>query len=85
MFNLQDDLGKVDDDRIIHPELVSGEVPRLFSTLEYKTESTNDGVTTTSAATHKPTVYTEQKYLQSLKSANRVSTCQIHLRSIAAK
>jgi tyrosine-specific transport protein len=32
---LAEKMGTVDDDRIIHPELSTGEVPRLFSSLDY--------------------------------------------------
>ena len=34
--NVQEKIGTVDDDRLLFPELDSGEVPRLFSTLNYQ-------------------------------------------------
>ena len=35
LAKLQEKMGTVNDDRIIHPELVTGEVPRMFSSLQY--------------------------------------------------
>ncbi|CAB9500436.1 Tyrosine-specific transport protein [Seminavis robusta] len=41
LADLQETIGKVDDDRIIYPELQTGEVPRLYSSLSY--ERTEEG------------------------------------------
>jgi tyrosine-specific transport protein len=35
LAKLQEKMGIVEDDRIIYPELVTGEVPRMFSSLQY--------------------------------------------------
>lgn len=35
--SLQDTIGRIEEDRLVHPELQSGEVPRLFSSLKYET------------------------------------------------
>jgi tyrosine-specific transport protein len=42
MSTLEEKIGKVGDDRIIFPELESGEVPRLYSSLRYTTSEDGD-------------------------------------------
>jgi tyrosine-specific transport protein len=48
--SLRDSMGSVDDSRIIYPEIDSGEVNRLFSSLQYTQNSQNQVV----GATHAP-------------------------------
>jgi hypothetical protein len=47
---ISDKMGKVDDDRLIFPEYNSGEVPRMFSSLQYDTNEETGVFTATHAA-----------------------------------
>lgn len=56
---LQEKIGRVDDDRIVFPEYDAGEVPRLYSSLQYtkaplsSSSSSSLTATTTTTATHR--------------------------------
>ena len=47
---IQEKIGTVDEERLIHPELASGEVPRMFSSLQYTTLPDNNKLSASHAA-----------------------------------
>eukprot|EP00529_Nitzschia_sp_RCC80_P022787 CAMPEP_0113490648 /NCGR_PEP_ID=MMETSP0014_2-20120614/27155_1 /TAXON_ID=2857 /ORGANISM="Nitzschia sp." /LENGTH=496 /DNA_ID=CAMNT_0000384427 /DNA_START=300 /DNA_END=1786 /DNA_ORIENTATION=+ /assembly_acc=CAM_ASM_000159 len=53
LSKLQEKIGRVDDERIVFPEYEAGEVPRLYSSLQYTTNEDDDDSDSTVTATHR--------------------------------